>query len=276
MALRIAQQRPTVIINADAMQMVSALRIITARPTEEEGRQAEHALYGVLPATTPTSVARWLAMVQPVIARAWEEEKLPLLVGGTGMYIGALMQGISKIPPVSDAARRTIRTLDAAARYTALQARDPIMAARLKPGDTQRILRALEVIESTGQSLAFWQQLGKEQPFPEAQFHLFCASCDRAALYARIDQRFDAMLAAGALEEVRALLAIQLPPDIPILRATGVPELTAYLNGTMDYDSAVHKAKQHSRNYAKRQLTWIRNQMPHAVTITHAEEMVIG
>lgn len=291
LALRIAQARPTVIINADAIQMVRTLRVITARPTEHEEAQAEHALYGVLDATTPTSVALWLELVKPLIERAWEQKKLPLLVGGTGMYLSALMHGISKIPPIPEEVRQKVRGWGLGAGdwlketpspgvlsslqppassslHTLLAARDPLMAARLKPGDTQRILRALEVIEATGQSIAVWQNLGKERIFPQAEFSIFSLMPERAALYANIDQRFDNMLKNGAIEEVRQLRARGLAAQTPILRAVGVPELSAYLDGVWNLDQAITKAQQHSRNYAKRQMTWIRNQLPEAIAIS--------
>lgn len=251
--------------------MVSTLRVLSARPTEAEERQAEHALYGVLPATTPTSVTLWLAMVAPLIRAAWEAGKLPLLVGGTGMYTAALMHGISPIPEIPEAVRTALRQQfpDAAdgRLHAALAAKDPTMAARLKPGDTQRLLRALEVIEATGQSLDVWQQQGREPLFPEARFSSFYLDVARDYVYDRINRRFDQMMEQGALAEVDALMAEQLPPDTPILRAHGVPELIAYRQGRMRYDEAVDKAKQHTRNYAKRQFTWIRHQLPDAVPL---------
>ena len=266
-ALAIAARRPTVIINADAMQMVITLRVITARPTIAEEAAAEHALYGVLRPEEPTSVAVWLARVEPVIRRAWTEGKLPLLVGGTGMYIKALMEGLATIPPVPQAVRESVRALDAATVRAQLEARDPAMAAQLKPGDRQRNLRALEVMAATGISLDVWQKQETVRPFPEAAFDVFLAMHAREEIYRRIDARFETMMQNGALEEVRALMALALPPEIPILRAHGVPELMAHLRGEMALADAIAQAQQNTRNYAKRQMTWLRNQLPEAKPI---------
>jgi tRNA dimethylallyltransferase len=156
-ALELAAMRPTVIINADAMQMVDGLRVITARPTVEQEAQAEHALYGVLAPHEPTTVANWLARVKPRIEQAWAEEKLPLLVGGTGMYVKALMEGLAEIPPIPEETRARLRAMDAPRVRTELERKDPAMAAQLKAGDSQRNLRALEVLEATGVSLAGWR-----------------------------------------------------------------------------------------------------------------------
>lgn len=260
-ALELAQRVPAVIINADAMQMVDALRILTARPTEEEMQRAEHALYGVLPAHEPTSVARWLALVKPEIERARREGKLPILVGGTGMYIKALMEGLAEVPPIPDALRSQLAALDPEARYRRLQEKDAVMACRLKPGDTQRIRRALEVVEATGTSLAEWQSRASAPLFPGAAYRCFYLELPREKLYARLDARFVQMMEAGALAEVEALLKRNLPPGLPILKATGVPELTAQLKEELTPAEALCKAQQSTRNYAKRQLTWLRNQM---------------
>lgn len=260
LALAVARARPTVIINADAMQMVDGLRVITARPTLEEEAEAEHALYGVLEAHEPTSVANWLARVKPAIEQAWAEEKLPLLVGGTGMYVKALMEGLASIAPIPEDIRTALRLMDAASMRAELERKDPAMAAQLKPGDIQRNLRALEVIMATGVSLSVWQATTTLAAFPEAQYQRLVVMRERAEIYARIDARFEAMVQNGALEEVRALMALNLNPDLPILRAHGVPELMAYLSGKMALADAVTKAQQNTRNYAKRQMTWLRNQ----------------
>jgi tRNA dimethylallyltransferase len=247
------------------------LRVITARPTVEEEAQAEHALYGVMNAREPTSVARWLALVEPVIRRAWAEDKLPLLVGGTGMYLSALREGLAVVPEIPAELRARLRErypgAEDGALHAALASRDPLMAAQLKPGDTQRLLRALEVVEATGQSLAEWQAQTTTPPFPEVGFLSYYIDMPREESYRRIDQRFALMMQQGALEEVRALMEKQLHPDTPILRAHGVPELAAYLRGEMTLEEAIAKAQQHTRNYAKRQMTWIRNQLPDAMAV---------
>lgn len=274
LALAVAKARPAVIINADAMQMVADLRIITARPTVEEEGQAEHALYGVLDASQPTSVARWLAMVVPMIRRAWAEDKLPVLVGGTGMYVKSLKNGLAAVPPVPEPLRAMLRAMPAEAVRAALEERDPALAARLKPGDSQRNLRGLEVLEATGRSLAEWQAQPTAPALPEAQFHETYIAVPKPVLYPRLNARFATMLAQGALEEVQALVARDLPASNPITRAHGVPELAAYLAGRTTLEAATAQAQQNTRNYAKRQQTWIRNQMATARPVTDAAELL--
>ena len=271
LALRVAQKRPTVIINADAMQMVADLHILSARPTDAEMQQAEHALYGVLDAAEPTSVARWMERVEPVIRAAWAEGKYPLLVGGTGMYVRALREGLADIPAVPEAIRAELRGWDAAALYAALCAESPESAVQFKPGDTQRLARALGVLRATGKPIQHWQAQPTAPIFPQAQWQMAYLSLPREALYARLDARFACMVQAGALEEVRALMARALPPDTPILRAHGVPELAAYLHGEMALADAVAKAQQNTRNYAKRQMTWLRHQAPDAAVLDAAD-----
>jgi tRNA dimethylallyltransferase len=278
LALEIAAKMPAVIINADAMQMVRPLRVLTARPSEAEEIQAEHALYGVLNPEEPTSVAVWLAKVEPVIRKAWDEGKQPLLVGGTGMYIKVLMEGLAEVPPVPVALRARLRMLDAQAVRAQLEVRDPAMAALLKTGDSQRNLRALEVIEATGVSLSEWQKKVHTPLFPEVQYQVFATHRPREEIYERIDARFEQMMQHGALDEVKALMEAtpDMPPQgisvrdwclskPPIYRAHGVPELMAYLRGEMTLVEAIAKGQQNTRNYAKRQMTWLRNQLPQAV-----------
>lgn len=269
LALELAATRPCVIINADAMQMYRELRILTARPTAEEETQAEHALYGVLNATTNGSVKLWLDIACQAIRAAWQQNKLPVLVGGTGMYLKALMEGINDIPTIPDDVREAVRNTENV--YEALQAKDPVMAARLKPGDTQRILRALEVMEATGESLASFQEKPTTPPLAGAGFHVCFVDKPRAEIYRRIDARFVQMMEQGALEEVRTLMDMQLPESLPLMRAHGVPELIRYLQGTMTREEAIAKGQQNTRNYAKRQITWLRNQFPSAQAIEKYE-----
>lgn len=287
LALEIAAARPAVIINMDAMQMVRNLRIITARPTEREERQAEHALYGVLALDDPTSVAAWLKRVEPVIRKAWAEDKLPLLVGGTGMYLKALMEGLAEVPEIPEDIRNRVRGYDTAELRARLETFDPVMAAALKPGDTQRNARALEVIEATGVSLGEWQQQDAAPLFREATYKLFAVVPPREEIYRRIDARFVKMMEAGALAEVEALMKAtpDLPPrhvpirdwcltKPPIYRAHGVPELMALLRGEMTLAEAVAKGQQNTRNYAKRQMTWLKNQLPQAVEVQNSAQML--
>lgn len=270
LAIRVAQHVPTVIINADAMQMVRELRVVTARPTVVEEAQAEHALYGVLPATMPTSVARWLELVAPLITAAWEQGKLPLLVGGTGMYIKALREGLVQIPPIPTEIRERVRRLSAAELYAALEEKGA--TAEFKPGDTQRLARALEVVEATGKPIGWWQQQKTAPQFPDAQYRQFYLQLHRDVLYERLNTRFAAMMRAGAVEEVRALMALDLPVDTPVLRAHGVPEIMAMLRGTMPEQDAIARAQQNTRNYAKRQMTWLRHSAADAQALDAAME----
>jgi tRNA dimethylallyltransferase len=306
LAMELAATRPCVIINADAMQIYRPLRILTARPTPAEEAATPHALYGVLEASESSSVARWLALVVPTIHRVWAEGKLPLLVGGTGMYLKALMEGLAEVPEIPPEVRERVREsskihgssddpiIGSSSLHALLTEKDPIMAARLKPGDTQRILRALEVIEATGKSLDYFQRQPAALPLPEARFHLFMTELPRAEIYRRIDARFLQMMAHGALEEVREMVAgealaqageklyashttyhvLRITHHVsPLFKAHGVPELIAHLNGEMTLEAAIAKAQQNTRNYAKRQGTWLCNQFPEARSVASAKEI---
>ena len=215
LALELAQTRPCVIINADAMQMYRELRILTARPSINEEAQAEHALYGVLRVDEVGSVKLWLEMACRVTRDAWRDGKLPVLVGGTGMYLKALMEGINDIPPIPDDVRQRIREYANTGIWERLREKDPLMASRLKAGDTQRILRALEVFEATGESLASFQEKPTTPPLPDARFHICFADKPREEIYARINARFLQMMEEGALEEVRDLMESSPQPPAP-------------------------------------------------------------
>lgn len=243
------------------MQVYSDLSIITARPNTSDEVKAPHLGYGVLPANVACSAQRWLELTIPLIRQAWTENRLPILTGGTGLYIKTLMQGLSPIPDIPDEFRQQAMELYAQQGAEALKARDPEMAARLKEGDTQRHTRALEVMLATGKSLAYWQALPRERTFPDAEFILEQVTVERAELYRRCDARFDAMLQQGAINEVKHLAAQNLSPLLPAMRAVGVPELLCYLRGECSLEDAAIDAKQATRNYAKRQLTWFRNQL---------------
>jgi tRNA dimethylallyltransferase len=266
LALALAARLGGTIVNADSMQVYRDLRIITARPSRDEEMQAPHALYGHVDAAENYSAGRWCADVQATLAGIAAAGRVPILVGGTGLYFKALTQGLAAVPPVPAETRTLVRArLEAEgpqALHAALQVRDPAMAERLKPADRTRIARALEVIEATGRSLADWQREGMPAILdPERAIKLFLAP-DRAELHRRIDARFDAMLAAGALEEVAALDARGLDPLLPAMKAHGVPWLRRHLRGEITLDAAADGGKQDTRRYTKRQLTWFRHQMP--------------
>lgn len=202
-ALQAAAEKNGVIINADAMQTYADLRILSARPTEVEEQQAEHRLYGILDVFDPCTAARWVDIAAREIRQVWQENKTPILVGGTGMYIKSLMQGLSDIPGIPTDVRERVRSMKEP--YAYLQQIDPEMAVRLKPGDSQRIARALEVMEATGTSLAEWQAKPMKPALPEADYTMEIIELAREELYARIDRRLDLMIEAGALEEVERL-----------------------------------------------------------------------
>jgi tRNA dimethylallyltransferase len=265
LALSLAKATGGVVVNADSMQVYRDLRVLTARPSPEEEGQAPHGLYGTVDGAENFSVGRYLAAATEAIERAWAENRLPILVGGTGLYFKALLDGLSDLPPVPEAVRAAVR---AAAEgqptpdlHAELSRRDPASAARLRPSDRLRVLRALEIHEATGTSLTEFQ--GRRGPAPLAgrrTVRLFLAP-DREELRRRIDARFLAMIEAGALDEVRALAARALDPMLPVMRAHGVPGLIRFLDGETSLAEAVAKGQADTRAYAKRQFTWFRHQM---------------
>ena len=280
LGISIAKRCGGAILNADAMQCYRGLRIITARPSEQEVAQAPHYLYGMWSARTHGNVALWQAAAVAQIQACHDAGQVPILLGGTGMYIKGLTEGLSPVPPISEEVKRQVAALSCRLHdgirtpscdgvtklYEALQCYDPRIAKKLDAGDSQRIARALEVVLETGKSLLDWQAESAPAPFAAKQCHFAYLDIDRETLYPRINARFDAMMEAGALEEVRALKAYFNDDEIaqkrfPILKSHGVPELMAYLDGQMALEDALEKGKQNTRNYAKRQLTWLRGQV---------------
>ncbi|WP_137126562.1 tRNA (adenosine(37)-N6)-dimethylallyltransferase MiaA [Roseomonas sp. HF4] len=262
LALALAERFAGTVINADSMQVYRELRVLTARPTAEEEARVPHRLYGVRPAAEAASVAWWRDAALAAMADARAAGRLPILCGGTGMYLAALTEGLSDIPPVPAAAREEARRMLAedgpAALHARLAAADPETAARLRPGDSQRVARAYEVWRGTGRGLAAWQAGGGGRPAPW-RFSAVLLDPPRDALRAAIAARWDAMLGAGALEEVRALAALGLDPALPAMRAHGVPELVAVLAGRMALAEASRRAILHTGQYTKRQATWFRH-----------------
>lgn len=259
LALALARERNGVIINADAMQVYRQLCIITARPTHADEAEVPHRMYGYVNGDADYSVGAWLQDARREIEGCWSTGQTPIICGGTGLYFMALEQGIAEVPPISAQIRDKWRQFDGDV-HLELTSRDPATALRLNPADRQRIKRALEVMEDTGQSLAWWQEQGRSGAvLADAQAERIFVDVPRDELYARADQRFDAMLEAGALEEVRRLPAFDASQ--PIMKAIGVPELLAVMAGTLSLDQARDKAKTATRNYIKRQLTWWRGQM---------------
>ncbi|HVX36628.1 MAG TPA: tRNA (adenosine(37)-N6)-dimethylallyltransferase MiaA [Hyphomicrobium sp.] len=265
LALAIAEHVGGVIINADSMQVYRELSILTARPQPDEEARVPHMLYGFVPAAEAYSTGRFVADVTETIAKAREAGRRPVIVGGTGLYFKALLEGLSPIPRIDPGIREHWRAeaerRGAAELHRELMARDAQMAERLAPADTQRIVRALEVLEQTGRSLADWQKVRGVPVVQEAEAVRLLVTLDRAELHARADARFDRMIAAGAIEEVRALAAQGLGPDLPAMRAIGVRPLLSVVQGESTLEAAGEAAKAETRQYIKRQETWHRRYM---------------
>ncbi len=261
LALGLAQRLRGVVINTDAMQTYRELRIVTARPTPAEEAQVPHLLYGVRPAAEAGSVAWWRGQALAEMAAAQAAGQLPILCGGSGMYFAALTDGLADIPDPGDAARTEARGRLAeqgpAALHAVLAEVDPVTAGKLRPNDSQRIARAWEVWRGTGRGLAAWQAAGS-QPAPW-RFTAILLDPPRDVLREAIARRFAAMLGQGAVEEVRALLALGLDPALPAMRAHGVPELGAYLRGELGLAAAQRRAELVTGQYTKRQATWFRH-----------------
>jgi len=266
LALELARQTGGVIINADSMQVYRDLRILTARPTQEEEAQVPHRLYGHVDAAVNFSAGSWVADAAKVLAEVRGQNRLPILVGSSGLYFKALTSGLSAVPPIPAAIRESVRARlerdGVEALHAELARRDPASAERLKPRDRARIARALEVVEATSRSLTDWHRDGLPPLLPPAAFRALFLEPDRDRLYARIDARFDAMLQAGALEEVAALAARRLDPLLPAMKAHGVPALIRHLAGEISLAAAAEIGRVDTRHYAKRQFTWFRHQLP--------------
>jgi tRNA dimethylallyltransferase len=266
LALELADKIGGIIINADSMQVYRDLRVITARPTLEEEARAPHQLYGHVDATENYSVGRWCVDAQAAIADAEQAGKVPIVVGGTGLYFKALTRGLAAVPPIPGDLRAGVRErLEAEGvgpLYAELQRRDAGAAQRLKPGDRSRIARALEVVLATGRPLSDWQRAGRPPIIDAAKAIKFFLATDRAELYRRINMRFDSMLASGALDEVEKLAVRGLNPLLPAMKAHGVPWLIRHLRGEIGLDEAAEASKRDTRRYTKRQATWFRHQLP--------------
>jgi tRNA dimethylallyltransferase len=266
LALALAEALGGTIINADSMQVYRDLRIVTARPSAQEEARVPHLLYGHVDAAENYSVGRWCVDASAALAAVERAGRLPVVVGGTGLYFKALTRGLAAVPPIPPQIRSAVRERlereGTAALYAELSARDGATARRLMPRDRARVTRALEVILATGRSLTDWHREGMKPALdPEGAVKLFL-DVERAELYRRIDARFDAMLASGALDEVGALGRRKLDPALPAMKAHGVPWLLRHLDGEIDLAAAVDGAKRDTRRYSKRQGTWFRHQLP--------------
>jgi len=266
LALELAQTHDAVIINADSMQVYRDLRVITARPTPEEEARVPHRLYGHVDAAVNFSAGSWVTDAAKVLAEARAQNRVAIFTGGSGLYFKALTHGLSAVPPIPAEIREAVRARlerdGVEALHAELTRRDPVSAERLKPRDRIRIARALEVVEATGRSLTDWHRDGLPPLLPPGQFSALFLSPDRDQLYARIDSRYEAMLSAGALEEVAALAARRLDPLLPAMKAHGVPALIRHLKGEISLQQAAVIGRADTRHYAKRQFTWFRHQLP--------------
>ncbi|MSP67601.1 MAG: tRNA (adenosine(37)-N6)-dimethylallyltransferase MiaA [Alphaproteobacteria bacterium] len=280
LALTLAERLRGTVINADSMQVYRELRVLTARPSTADLERAPHALYGVQSVAEPSSAGRWRGLAVAAIAAARAGMRVPIVVGGTGLYLRALMGGLAPVPVVPAAiraaARAHIAELGAAAFHAALVARDPTAAA-LRASDRQRVVRAWEVLEATGRPLSAWQADPSTQAAPPPPHVSVLLLPPRAQVYAACAARFDAMLAAGALEEARQIAALGRDPALPAMRALGLRPLLAHLAGALTLDEAIARAKTETRQYAKRQYTWFRHQWRAELTLaTPAAKAVLA
>ncbi len=270
-ALSLAQNSGGVIINADSQQLYKDLSVLTARPSPEDEAAAPHKLYGLLPAHEACSVGGWLNLARMEIDWARGQGRVPIITGGSGLYLKALLEGIAIIPDISpDVRTQAINDYEQMGKDAfaeRLKWVDPAFFTRLKVYDRQRLTRAYEVWLGTGKPLSHWQSQTATPPYAHVPFHTYAVQIPRDTLYARCNQRFEAMIGQGAIEEVKQLLALNLPNTLPVMKSVGVPELTHYLNGECTLQEAKTAASQATRNYAKRQLTWLRNQLPAATPL---------
>jgi tRNA dimethylallyltransferase len=262
LALKLAEATEGAVINADSAQVYRDLPILSAAPSAEERERAEHLLYGILDGAQPCSAADWAEMARAEIARLRATGRLPILVGGTGLYLRTLLDGIAPVPAIDPVIRAEVRAAGVAENLAALAPLDPVAAATLNPGDTTRIARALEVVWSTGKTLGEWQEHREGGIGEEIDLQALVLLPPRPWLYERCDRRFAQMVEQGALAEVEALLARNLEPDLPVVRAIGVAELGAHLCSELTLEQAIAAGQRATRNYAKRQYTWFSHQPP--------------
>ncbi len=278
LAISCAKKLNGVVINADSMQVYRDLHILSARPSLFEMADVPHLLFSHIDGAINYSVGKWLEDAAGALENARAMGKMPIFVGGTGMYFKALTQGLSDIPAVPEAVRAKVRAeaagVPVADLHGWLKLLDPEMAARLRPSDPQRILRALEVFEATGRSLSFWQGKRGAALLDASACSAWFLNPPRAELFRRIDTRFDMMMGAGAMAEVEALAARALDPALPVMRAHGVPGLISYLKGETSLEAAIAKGKMDTRHYAKRQCTFARGQMDFK-WVERAEEVAV-
>ncbi len=262
LAIALARAANGVVINADASQVYADLQILSARPSAEEMAQAPHRLFGHIDGAEACTAARWASEARAEIASAHAQGRLPILVGGTGLYLRTLLDGIAPVPDIDPTIRAQVRALPVAEAHAALAVEDPAAAARLAPADTTRVARALEVLRSTGKPLSEWQKHKSGGIADQISLSPLILLPPREWLIQRCDDRFEQMVDSGAVAEVEALLARKLPPELPVMRAIGVPEIAAWLDGTVYRETMLERGRIATRQYAKRQYTWFSRQPP--------------
>lgn len=265
LAVELARRHGGVVINADSMQVYDTLRVLTARPDAADMGGVEHCLYGHVPAGDAYSTGAWLREAEALVGELRKAGRLPVFVGGTGLYFKALTGGLADMPDVPadirERLRERLRAEGPEGLYAQLVAKDPQTAEALKPGDGQRIVRALEVVEATGQSIRIYQQRNGPEIINPRQARKLVVLPDRQVLHDRINRRFGLMLAGGAVDEVRALMALNLDQAMPVMKAIGVSQIAALLRGEIDEAEVIDTGSAATRQYAKRQMTWFRNQL---------------
>lgn len=271
LALQVAAEFDGTVINADSMQVYRELRVLTARPTEADEQRVPHRLYGILPASEACSAGRWAELAEATIGEEQAAGRLPIVVGGTGLYLKALIEGLDDIPTIPDEVRHAVRELHeqlgSSRFHAALADKDPAMAARLNVADRQRLIRAYEVYEATGRSLAEWQSDKQRSSDGRDRFAVIMTIPSRTDLYAACDVRVLRMVQNGAIDEVRVLMQLGLDANLPAMKSLGVPQLSVHLNGEITLDEAVSATQKATRNFAKRQFTWFRHQLAADITI---------
>jgi len=280
-AISVAQRHDGVIVNADSMQVYRELDVLTSRPSRADEQLVEHRLYGYLAGAERCSVARWLEDAGREIKDIVSAGKTPVVVGGTGLYFKVLEFGLAPVPEISQKTRADLRAQlaeqGAAVMHEMLLEQDRPAAEKLEVNDSQRVLRALEVVQSTGKPLAYFHQKAVQSSvLAGMDVKKLVLMPARELLYERINKRFDEMISEGALDEVKRLRALGLPDDLPVMKAIGMRSLGGYLDGEYDLDEAIRIAKQETRNYAKRQMTWLRNQMADWQRFEKGDDLPLG
>ncbi len=258
-SLKISANINSKIINADSMQVYKNLRVLTSRPSEEDEKKFDHKLYGIIDGDKSFSVASWLDLTKREIKASWSQNKLPILVGGTGMYIKSLIDGISEIPSIPDSIK--LETEEVLKKNGLKYMHDKLIKSnknsKIYKNDTQRIIRAFNVLQFTGRSIEEWQKENKKV-LKDINFEIYIPHLEREILYKNSDKRFDLMLKQGAIDEVKTLVEQNIDPKYPIMKAIGVREIQQYLSNRLSLEECVNLSKKNTRNYIKRQLTWIR------------------